>query len=1031
MTPSRVVVVLLALAALAVVAWGAGWGREPGPGVPMAAEPTTAADAAVAPAVATVADAAVPVAAEGANARIAVAGGGATASEAALVGRIVDDKGQAVVGAEVACSPAAWIGGGSEDSFDAFDRDTMRQRARTAAAQRTTTVTDAEGRFQASLLGAAKTVHLRILARGFVVLERQEPRPQAVVDLGDLVLERGAIVAGTVVDHRGQPVAQVRVGRTNVGNDGPFGEAFAFAFDFGEDVDELTESARSGTETRSDAEGRFELAHLRVGEFVLQARHAAHPLARTEPMTARAGALLPDVQIRLQVGAAITGKVLGVPADVNGLRVLAREQKAGGNDAATGFAAMLMGDNGDLMADAGMSFGERSDRPGADGAFTLQGLQVGRSYRVWAVQEGRGLGPSSPCSSRVECVAGSSGIELRFDTGVTATCTVVDARTGAPVEALFVSDRLTGGGGFADMIAFAPSKAGRKVRHCPGGFVAVTNLRPKAKQTLTLAIDALGYGQWQREGIVLPPAGALDLGTIRLEPVPQLRVEVVAAATGRPVAGAKVWIQPVLADGATSDPEAMIAAARGGVGDATRTATTDVAGRCSLNAIVGAKVRLRASANDYAAFYGDTMLLPPAGDSEQVLRLQQGGCVEVTVVDADGKPFKASVRHQRPEGEREQMGFEWGNGDQRDADANGFLRFEHLSPGTHGFALGGKTDGFTITFGGAGTDASDPFTSVDVVDGQTATVRLQAEPHARVHGVVRENGLALAGARVTFVEGVAGDQDASAGIAQMVMQGAMSQFGGSEASGTTRADDDGAYELVAVESGAHRLSVMHKDRAMPTLVSVQLRDGDNIVDIDLEAAVLRGVVRDAAGQPIAKAKVRVQRAPKAVPAASAADDGPDLDAMAEMFGQAMGGDGSDGGVSTGADGSFELRGVEPDTALVVLVRAKGFAPAKSAVVRVGRGAQQGGIVVELGMGGAIKVTMADAPPFSSVRARCLSEPQHQPVVQMLRGTSCTLDGLPPGRWEVTLVVASFGSSDGEPRTRTVEVAAGATANVDF
>jgi uncharacterized GH25 family protein len=115
----------------------------------------------------------------------------------ALSGRLVDADGQPVPGASVCVS--------AHDDIDPEPRDWRD----TGSLPRTTS--DPDGRFLlASLWGA--TFSAEILADGFV-----PERPQVTVrtgetrDLGDVVLERGHVIAGWVVASTGEPLADAHV----------------------------------------------------------------------------------------------------------------------------------------------------------------------------------------------------------------------------------------------------------------------------------------------------------------------------------------------------------------------------------------------------------------------------------------------------------------------------------------------------------------------------------------------------------------------------------------------------------------------------------------------------------------------------------------------------------------------------------------------------------------------------------------------------------------------------------------------------
>jgi hypothetical protein len=316
---------------------------------------------------------------------------------------------------------------------------------------------------------------------------------------------------------------------------------------------------------------------------------------------------------------------------------------------------------------------------------------------------------------------------------------------------------------------------------------------------------------------------------------------------------------------------------------------------------------------------------------------------------------------------------------------------------------------------------------VQVADEATATLELRADATARVHGIVRENGVPVDGARVSLLPG-AGDAASDAGAAIADQFEGMLQGGLARDAGLARTGADGSYQLNNAKTGEHRLRVRVKGRAMPTVVRVTLAAGDNLVDVDLDTTALRGVVVDSAGKPVAKAKVRVQRAPKEKAAEADAAAAFGVEVAMEAFGQAGGGAGE---VTTGDDGTFELRGVECEVPLVVRARAKGFVDAVSAPVEVARGATKAGIELKLGSGGTVKVKVTEARPFTMVQARFVGDEKDvKPVMKMMQGSSCTLDGLRPGRWEISLQASPF-DRGAKVEPRTVEVAAGAEVTVEL
>lgn len=958
-----------------------------------------------------------------------VGSGVADASVPCLVGIVEDHQGQPVADAQVLCGPR---GGAMFDidweNVDAFDPDTMANMARRAQAQRVAVNTGPDGRFRIRPPAGSGEVSLRITARGHRVFDRSTGRPGAAdLDLGALRLELGAVIQGRVLDPRGNPIEGARVLRLQDM------EAQFAGFDVQMPGMEAFEDMRQGDAATSDADGRFELPNARPGEFVLRARHPDRPSASSPKLTVAGGATLANVILTLPVGATIRGTLVGAPEGQKNLRAMASQKR----DASTAIPGMpdlggmdvlgMMGDAEEMFGGMGLPFGERQVELGADGSFEFRGLEPGKTYRVWAVQQGRGFVGGGQCTARVEVAAGTDNVELRYEAGVTVTMTVRGADD-QPVEQLSVRERLRGGeGGMMDFAMELGGGGGRaRPAKYPEGKVTIANLRPKKGQKLTVEVASLGFADWQREGIELPATGSVDLGVVTLQPVPTVSVLVTAADGGAPIAGARVRLTPER-NRETRDPQAVMEQFVGGRGN--RTATTDAQGRVAMNALGDVAGSLRVTASGRAPVRVE---LPPGAKGEQRVAMVVGGTVAVAVVDGDGKPV-AGV-------EVELRGGEGGAGGTTDktTDADGRVRFENLAIASYRVRIAPQGPRLPAQFrvegmpqlplGGGDAGWTDV---VVAADRETVEVTLTKAATATLTGIVRENGLPLADARVAFVAGPARGDAAEAGAegaAMEMVEGVFEQFAPGGGGGrSARTDQGGAFTLKELPEGTHRLRVTHRGRAMPFEVPIVLRLGEQDTVVELDMTAIRGVVLDAQGQPVAGARVSVRQA--------RGDGMPDVGAAVEgmMPGMNFGGSASQQARSDDS-GQYELRGVAPGVPLQVRATARGHAPAATEVT-VQQGEVRNGVEVRLLAGGKIAVTVeGQAQPFAMVMAMRVvdGKPTGTPAMQMLRRGKATLADLEPGTYEVRFQgMQDPRNGGGDEKKQQVEVVAGETVTVAF
>jgi hypothetical protein len=209
---------------------------------------------------------------------------------------------------------------------------------------------------------------------------------------------------------------------------------------------------------------------------------------------------------------------------------------------------------------------------------------------------------------------------------------------------------------------------------------------------------------------------------------------------------------------------------------------------------------------------------------------------------------------------------------------------------------------------------------------------------------------------------------------------------------------------------------------MPTSIAVQIREGAHEFNIDLTTTLLIGRVVDQDGAPVAGARVSVA-------AAADAANREVTQAMkmaGQMFDLQLGGK---QGPTTDDNGSFELRGASADQPIHVRIDASGFAPAVSAEIKLAKGETRRGIDFKLRAGGSVRVRVAGkAVAMAAVRAIYDGPEQNvDPVIGMMQGGACTLKGLVPGKWKIS--VTGFARAGKSSTPQIVEVKAGETTRV--
>ncbi len=299
---------------------------------------------------------------------------------ASITGIVVDEEGRPVEGAEVRASGGepqrmVSLGGWKPDSVTGADgRFVVPDRRR---GERVDIVVSAESRRD-------------LLPATLPAVEAPNPTPLRVV------LERGARVAGTVVDPTGAPVANASI-RLNIETRLAAGAL-------------MSRQSKVEHQSQSDAAGRFRFERASPGILRLSARADGWIGAELSGLEMPPGGELVGLRLVLERGATVTGQVLdaeGQPAAGVSVRVLE-------------------------PAAASRLPGVMSARTGADGSYVLEEVPPG--LRI-VVAERKG---SEKAAREIQVTAGVNLLDLRLArAGVRVSGRVVDA-SGSPVPGAIV-----------------------------------------------------------------------------------------------------------------------------------------------------------------------------------------------------------------------------------------------------------------------------------------------------------------------------------------------------------------------------------------------------------------------------------------------------------------------------------------------------------------------------------------------------------------------------------------------------------------
>ena len=878
----------------------------------------------------------------------------------------------------------------STDGFPIVDAD-VRVRAGTqtpgvvmlaskALSERTTTTRGGEFKVPRGLL-PLREVTVEIRARGFIVsdIARAPDTESGDARLGTFVLERGVVLAGRVVDAKGNPVAAASVRRTSIDDAGAFSGLMGMANAMG---------GPNPSRTETDEEGRFELGHEISGEYALIVEHDAYPKGRFEGQAPPVGGEDVNLVLRMQPAARLEGRILGFPAGKRGVTLQATAAEERGKDNTAPIAA--------FFESAGLS-AEHASSVDSDGTFLIEGLHVGERYHVQAFTK-EGIFGKTPCSDIKTVDSGSSGLELTWDAGARLLFEVQNAGTGKALSNVTVRYRWTGESGMGMPNA-------QQKQEFSSSPIVLSELRPRPSPgTLEFAIVVDGFLEHRVEGIEVIEGKDVELGVYLLRPAPNVRVQVVDAATGKPLKRARVQLQP---DVERSREQFFALHIEGSNGK------TDGDGWCVLPACASETATLSVRKSGYSNYELAEVSMPKDAPTEEIVRLYKGGSVEIRVVDTNDQPVQGvEVVHRAPSGSTTTKMI---TGTQSET------RMRDLAPGEHAFRARrstGRRRGMVQVNAGELGDSAEEWRTAMVLSGATTSLVLEIPAHTSVSGVVTSRGIPVVGARVTLLQGE--EEDLGEELRAEMAEEMRGMMPGSPSATTT--DANGDFTLPSVPTGRHRLMVRRKGGTPSHTMAVELRDGNNRADIALPSARIEGRVLDTKGRRIEGAEIEVEKV------SSDLDNG---GREGREFARQFFGGGSRRSLESASDGSFEVDGLPHGVPIVVTVRSSGYVGGRSEILTLSEDEVERGVDVVLTEAGSIRVLVADTlMAFRPVRANFVGETEGvthpRSAMALPRAGEALLKDLAPGSWRVKLS-GGGGDDDGQ----LVEVHPGEESQADL
>lgn len=434
------------------------------------------------------------------------------------------------------------------------------------------------------------------------------------VQLGGLAMSPGAVVRGIVVSADDTPIAGARVALEEVHEEAEQEQQIAFAAQFSARLDGADGMGGKHAVT-TGIDGRFELAGVAGGNYLLSARAPGHVTHLGEPRTIPEGAVLDGERVELDRGLSIAGRV----TDAAGHPIAQAEVSV----------ARVIFDMNSVRA-----------RTDADGSFVLEGL-TDQDYILTAHASGFAEAFRQPVTP------GDEPLTLQLEAAGSVVGVVRDQATQRPVPAFSVSLRegaqsiLPSSRALLRSIASLTSGGDQHRFQDPTGEFRVADVNPGE---YTLMVRAEGYvpfeapvqvqaGQDLPVEVLLDRGGAIEGRIVDRDGLPIAGAAVRLAERARKTRGVAISMS-VSFDGANG---AVSRTTRIGGADEPR---TDEEGRFVLDGLTPAESVtlliehpqfIEARTEPVTVRRGETSTVP-------TVTLVQGGRLLGTFRDTEGNP---------------------------------------------------------------------------------------------------------------------------------------------------------------------------------------------------------------------------------------------------------------------------------------------------------------------------------------------------------------------------------------------------------